>query len=244
MGHRVAELSAFPQLARDPSLAEKVNVALMESIASGRLAPGDRLPSERELCDQFGVSRTVIREAVRGLQAKGVLRVRAGRGAEIVAVPASQITETIRLFLQGAGSQELLDAQKISEVRDTLELRLVELACARASDDDLRRMSDAVEAMADAKTTEAASEHDVEFHRLIAAATKNGLFVVLLDSVGDVLMEIRRRSLALPGRTEQAVAEHRRVLEALLARDVVTARAAMSDHLEGSQALYAPAVET
>ena len=218
-------------------MAERVNSALMESIASGKLSVGDRLPSERELCEQFGVSRTVIREAIRGLQAKGVLRVQAGRGVEVVAVPASHITEAIRLFVHGFSSDEL-NAEMISEVRRTLETRMVELACERATDEDISKLQRTHRLMDLATDVGHASEHDVSFHRHIASATQNVLFVVLLDSVGEVLMEIRRRSLMLPGRKEQAVQEHQRVLDAIIAKDINAARAAMEDHLGTSQAFY------
>ena len=234
---------AFTQLARDPSLAERVSLALMESIASGRLGPGDRLPSERDLGEQFGVSRTVVREAVRGLQARGVLRVQPGRAAEIIAVPASQITETFALFLRGANTQRVLNAEHISEVRETLEIKLAELACVRAAQEDLDLMDDSIVSMAAAADVERASTYDVDFHRLIASATKNVLFVVLLDSLGDVLMELRRRSLAVEGRRDRAVAEHRRILDAMVARDVGAARAAMADHLAGSRPFYGDGVQ-
>jgi GntR family transcriptional repressor for pyruvate dehydrogenase complex len=234
----VGDAAAFPQLARDPSLAERVGIALMDSIASGRLAPGDRLPSERDLGEQFGVSRTVVREAVRGLQARGVLKVRPGRGAEVVALPASQITETFTLFLRGANTRQVLDGEHISEVRETLEIKLAELACLRATRDDLGLMEGVVAAMAAETDVERASKYDADFHRLIASATKNILFVVLLDSLDGVLMELRRRSLAVEGRRDAAVAEHRRILDALTAGDVVAARAAMADHLAGSRPFY------
>jgi GntR family transcriptional repressor for pyruvate dehydrogenase complex len=239
----VDQVSLFAPLSREPSLSEKVTLALMDSISQGRLAPGDRLPSERDLCEQFGVSRTVIREAVRALQARGVLRVRAGRGAEVVAVPASQITEALALFLRGAHTQQVLDPERISEVRETLEVKLAELACRRAAPEDFELMSRAITAMEHEADVEQASQHDVEFHRLIASATQNVLFVVLLDSIGDVLMELRRRSLAVAGRRDQAVAEHRRILDALIARDVGAARAAMVEHLEGSRPFYLGGVE-
>jgi len=234
----VAEAAAFQQLARDPSLAERVSLALMDSIASGQLSPGDRLPSERDLGEQFGVSRTVVREAVRGLQARGVLKVRPGRGAEVVALPASQITETFTLFLRGADTQHVIDGDHISEVRETLEIRLAELACRRATREDLAQMEAAIAAMAEETDVERASAYDMKFHGLIASATKNLLFVVLLDSLGDVLLQLRRRSLSVPGRRDGAVAEHRRILDALTAGDVAAARSAMADHLAGSRPYY------
>lgn len=228
----------FSAVARDPSLVEKVTDALLQSIRSGDLEPGDQLPSERDLGDQFAVSRTIIREALRVLQAKGLIDVRSGRGALVAAVPASHITETIELFLQGAQAQDLLDAQKISEVRSTLEVRMVELACERATATDLEKMQRSIDAMVAADDVEEASKHDVAFHRLIAEATYNALFVLLLDSIGSVLLELRRRSLSVDGRVHRAALDHQRVLDALVARDVAASRRAMLDHLEDSQAFY------
>jgi GntR family transcriptional regulator, transcriptional repressor for pyruvate dehydrogenase complex len=236
--------AAFAHLTRDPSLAERVGLALMDSITSGRLQPGDRLPSERDLGEQFGVSRTVVREAVRGLQARGVLKVRPGRGAEVVAVPVSHITETFTLFLRGANTHHGLNGEHISEVRETLEIKLVELACARATPEDLDLMARAIDAMAGETDVERASASDMQFHRLIASATKNTLFVILLDSLGDVLLALRRRSLAVDGRRDQAVAEHRRILAAMAERDVPAARAAMAEHLAVSRPFYGNGVPT
>lgn len=231
-------MSEFAQLTREPSLAERVNSALMKSIASGALAIGDRLPSERALCEQFGVSRTVIREAVRGLQAKGVVQVRHGRGVEIVAFPASHITEAVRLFAQGATDQNSLNAEKISEVRRALELRMVEIACKRATDDDIAQLRAAHEAMSAASDLAEIAAQDVAFHQVLAASTHNIMFVVLLDSVGEILMEIRQRSLQVPGRKEQAITEHGQVLEAVTRRDVAAAHSAMEDHLSTSESFY------
>lgn len=227
--------SVFSQLVREPSLAERVTEAMLESIHAGQLSAGDRLPSERELCDQFGVSRTIVREAIRGLQAKGLVDVRAGRPAVVTATTASHVSESIRLFVRG-NSKDSLDPEKISEVRATLEVRMTELAAVRATDTDLEQMEIVLAAMA--ADVGRASEHDAKFHRLIAAATQNVLFVILLDTVGDVLMEIRRGSLALEGRRGRALVEHRRILDALRARDVPAARAAMEHHLAESMAFY------
>lgn len=233
----------FRAVTRDPSLVEKVVDSLLRSISSGALEPGDALPSERDLGEQFGVSRTIVRESLRVLQAKGLIDVRSGRSAVISAISASHITETIGQFLQGAKAQELLDESKISEVRLTLEVRMVELACERATASDLENMRTSLDAMSAATDVDAASAHDVEFHQLIAAATYNALFVVLLDSIGAVLMEIRRRSLTVPGRQAGAVAQHARILEALEARDVVRARESMSDHLLDSHQYYTAGLE-
>ncbi|MGF3031688.1 FadR/GntR family transcriptional regulator, partial [Microbacterium alcoholitolerans] len=126
--------------------------SMLATIASGGFAPGDWLPSERELSDQFGVSRTVIREAVRGLEAKGVVEVRSGRGVRVAHVSSSRVSESLQLYLSGAQSQQLLGPPEISEVRATLELRLVELACEKATEADLDEIQASLTDMAAAAT--------------------------------------------------------------------------------------------
>src|SRR5262245_11923930 len=91
----------FDQVAREPKLADKVADLMLARILSGELGVGDRLPSERELGDQFGVSRTVVREAVRALLAKGVLDVRAGSGLRVVAVGPATVSESMNLYVRG-----------------------------------------------------------------------------------------------------------------------------------------------
>lgn len=218
----------FELVERQPRLSDKVASLMLETILSRRLRPGDRLPSERELGEQFGVSRTVIREAVRALVAKGVIEVRSGSGLRVAAVEASAVRESMSLFLHGA----TLDYEKVHEVRKMLEVHIAALAAARATDDDLVKLTSACEAMeAVIGDVEAASLRDLEFHRVIALATHNELYLVLMDSIGESLIEVRRENLA-GGSAGDTVRLHRRILERIIAHDVDGARQAMSDHLD------------
>ncbi|WP_435748212.1 FadR/GntR family transcriptional regulator [Microbacterium sp. PMB16] len=230
----------FTQLQREPSLASRVTESMLTSIAAGSLAPGQWLPSERELSDQFGVSRTVIREAVRGLEAKGVIEVRSGRGARVAHVDSSRVSESLQLYLSGAQTEQLLGPSEISEVRETLELRLVELACERATEADIAEIGATLQAMADAATDGEAAVHDAEFHRRIAVATHNALFVALLESLNAVMKPLRERSLELEGRRALALEQHGAVFDALRQRDARAAREAMSGHLDDSRQYYVP----
>src|SRR5689334_8806196 len=92
----------FPTLERAPTLSDRVTESVLTMITSNALRPGDRLPSERDLGVRFGVSRTVVREAVRSLAAKGVLDVRSGSGAVVARVGPDTAAQTLRLFVQGA----------------------------------------------------------------------------------------------------------------------------------------------
>ncbi len=210
---------------------------LLETIVSQQLAAGSRLPSERELGEQFGVSRTVIREAVRDLAARGVLEVRSGSGLRVGRLDVAPLLASMNVFLRWRG----LGYAQVNEVRTAIETQTARAAAARASEADVAEMrasvarTGALEGRRDGEATEAAAVEDVEFHRLVARATQNPLFLVMLDSIGDVLLEIRRATVGIPGRVGLAHTHHARVLERIAAHDEAGAEAAMRDHLAESQ---------
>ncbi len=231
-------MTDFAPLNRAPSLASRVSDALLEAIASGQLRVGDRLPSERALSDQFGVSRTVIRETVRGLEAKGVLAPLGARGMVIAAVPSSRLVEAFDLYVRGAQSQELMGPEDLAEVRRTLELRLAALAAERATPDDLRAMTEALESMATAGPGLMAAQYDTEFHRAIARATHNPLYVTLNEALNGSLQTIRLTALSISERLTATIHEHRSILRAIQNGDAEGAANAMEEHLSVSRGFY------
>jgi GntR family transcriptional repressor for pyruvate dehydrogenase complex len=224
-----AEPNLFEQVAREPRLSDKVAGMMLETILSNRLSVGDRLPSERELGEQFGVSRTVVREAVRELVAKGVIEVRSGSGLRVAAVAASAVSESMSLFLRGGA----LDFEKVHEVRTLLEVHIAGLAAERAGPEDVAALQIVHERMqAESGDVEAAALDDLEFHRVIALATHNELFLVLLDSIGGSQIDIRRENLG-SGSAPMTLEQHAQVLDRVAAHDAEGARQAMAAHLDG-----------
>ena len=179
---------------------------MLDAILEQRLEPGDRLPSERELGEQFGVSRTVVREAVRALVAKGVIEVISGSGLRIAEASPRTVRESLSLYLHNS----TLDYERMHEVRAVLEVHMAGMAAERSSEDDLRVLTSAHEAMAravdDGRSAEELAILDLEFHRAMARATHNELFLLLLDSIGEGLLEIRRHNLRL--NAERTVSLH------------------------------------
>lgn len=232
---------SFEQVAREPTLSDKVAAMLLDTILTKNLQPGDRLPSERELGEQFAVSRTVIREAVRSLAAKGVLEVRTGSGLRVAAVNSSAVSETLNLFLHGRPD---FDYAQVAEVRAMIEVQVAGLACERGTEEDLARLAQFCEQMAEVvDDPEEAVVLDVKFHRAIAEATRNDFYVIMLDSIGGVLLEVRRQTArSKPGTLEHAVEHHRRILDRIVARDAEGARRAMRDHLSQIEQLMSEAV--
>jgi GntR family transcriptional regulator, transcriptional repressor for pyruvate dehydrogenase complex len=225
----------FDQVERQPRLSDKVADMMLETILSHRLSVGDRLPSERELGEQFGVSRTVIREAVRALVAKGVIEVRSGSGLRVAAVDASNVHESMSLFLRGG----TLDYEKVHDVRRMLEVHIAGVAAERATEDDLARLTEACERMEHViADVEEASLQDLEFHRAIARATHNELYLVLMDSIGQSLIDIRRENLGAGSSAAETIRLHRRILERIVAHDPSGAREAMSAHLDNVEEIW------
>ena len=226
---------AFESVVRQPRLSDQVADMLMRAISEGRLAPGARLPSERALCDQFGVSRTVVREAVMILAAKGLIEVRSGSGLWVAPVSGDAVTESLSLYLRG----QTLDYARVHEIRAVLEVPMAAAAAARRTDTDVGLLIAACERVEAAiDDVDVAAMHDVEFHRAIGRATHNDLYVVLLDAVGAALLEVRRANLALPSADSQTVVHHRRILDAVVGGDAEAAAEAMRVHLENVDRLW------
>lgn len=222
-----SEPDLFKRVTREPRLSDKVAEMMRQTILSRQLVPGTSLPSERELGEQFGVSRTVIREAIRALAAKGIVEVRSGSGLRVASVDEATALESLSWFIRGGQ----LEYPKVHEVRSTIEVEMAGLAAERRTSEELQALRDSharfVKVIGDVDKATAA---DVEFHALIARATQNDLFSVLLGSIGDALTEIRHETLA-GGSAPATIDAHARILEAIAERDGNGAREAMREHL-------------
>ena len=228
-GPEGATPALFGLVNRERRLSDKVADMMLETILSDRLNVGDRLPSERELGEQFGVSRTVVREAIRALVTKGVIDVRSGSGLRVAAVDANAVSESMSLFLRGGA----LDFEKVHEVRTVLEVHLAGLAAERSTDEDVAQLREIHERMQrETDDVEAAARDDLEFHRAIARATHNELFLLLMDSIGSSLIDIRRENLA-SGSAQMTLDQHENILELITAHDPDGSRTAMRTHLDG-----------
>jgi GntR family transcriptional repressor for pyruvate dehydrogenase complex len=224
----------FTTVRRESTLASRVTHQIEHLIVESRLRPGDRLPPERELARQFGVSRTVVREAVRALVAKSLLEVRAGSGTIVRSPTAESVTQSMTLFLR-AGQPEL-DYEKVHEIRRILEVEIAGLAAERHTAEDLEEMEEILrEASEIQDERNCFAECDVAFHAALARATHNELFSLLLDSVVDIMIKVREMGFDVPGTPVRALKYHRAILEQVKAGDPDGARQAMREHLIESE---------
>ncbi|HVZ15302.1 MAG TPA: FadR/GntR family transcriptional regulator [Bauldia sp.] len=229
-GAQTATLEFGQQVARSTRLSDKVADAMLDTILRLGLKPGAALPSERELSEQYGVSRTVIREAVRALMSRGLVDARAGRGLTVSQVAADAVSMSMRLYLHG---RDEIPYTKIHEVRAGIETDIAGYAAERATNEEIAELARMTEQMrSEGVSLEEHSQMDVEFHRAVARMTHNELYLIMLDSIGPVLLEIRRATFDLPDDRRKAYEAHKHILDAIAARDANGAREAMRLHLE------------
>jgi GntR family transcriptional regulator, transcriptional repressor for pyruvate dehydrogenase complex len=224
----------FKALEREETLAARVTEQLEAFLTESHVLPGERISAERVLAEQFKVSRTVVREAVRSLVAKGLLEVKPGSGTHVSTPSAERVTETMSWFLRGNGAE--IDLRKVSEVRRLLEVEIAGLAAERRTDEDLAEMRRILDDMTGVtRDRERFVEWDMAFHSALAAATHNDLFSILLGSVVSTLRKVRELGFNVPGTPERAKSFHELILEKVREGNPTAARAAMRDHMSEAE---------
>jgi GntR family transcriptional repressor for pyruvate dehydrogenase complex len=211
-------------------LYEQIVQQIEESILNGSLKTGEQLPAERELAQQFGVSRTAVREAVKALREKGLVEAFSGRGTFITNGTSQSIRQSLDRMLK-IGQPE--GSLQLAEVRAILEPGIAALAATRAEASHLATMREAYAVM-DSKRDdpEAYIEADLDFHLSLAEAAANPIILSLIDSIVGVLREQRIRIFNVAGGPDRGQFHHKRILEAVEQRDPVRAYEAMRAHLD------------
>jgi GntR family transcriptional repressor for pyruvate dehydrogenase complex len=210
--------------------ADQVVAHVRSLIERGALRPGDRLPAERDLAAQIGVSRPTVRSGLHALAAMGVVRARHGSGTFIPDGPPSLAPEPLSFLaaLHGFSRDEMYEARRV------LEVGAAGLAAERATPEQLATMADEVASLfALMNEPQAFLVHDVDFHRTVAASSGNPILAALIEMVSALYYERRRQTAErAANRDLRAAAEaHRRIYQAIRTRDIEGARRAMHDHL-------------
>jgi len=194
-----------------------------------KLKPGDKLPSERELAEMLQVSRSSIRDAIRGLELMGLVEPRQGAGTIVRGLSAESLLNPFANALKHR--QELVG--ELLDFRKMLEPPLAARAATHASPDEISEMEEILRRQEEKLSDgEAAIAEDAEFHYSVALASGNSVVLKLLDVVMDLLRDTRERSLQLAGRPQKSLAGHRRILAAIKRHDAEAAKAAMRRHIE------------
>jgi len=193
----------------------------------GTLRPGDQLPAERQLAEQFAVSRASVREALRSLELLGVVETRAGGGTFVRQARPEDLARPLSALM--ARGHTLAD---VIEVRGLIEPAIAARAAERITDEELGELRSTL-ALQQAKVAAGASyaEEDSRFHELIGHAARNELLTTMLGVIWEVLRTSRGQWLQTYARAHASVDAHQRILQALEARDPEAARAVAAEHI-------------
>lgn len=229
------------RISSQESLSRQIARQLEELITQGRIAVGDKLPTESQLCDMFGVSRTAVREAIAHLKSMGLVETRRGIGTRVLRsapdhhFPARRISATT-----------VEDILHVLEMRMTLDSQAAALAAERRTPENVEAMQTAHDQfLAACETGSQARHEDYVFHRAIVEATHNPFFVSLYDQLNEgaiprtKLLSVELDPEAVSYYLERVAREHADVLQAIVSGDAEAARDAMHRHLQRAYENYA-----
>jgi DNA-binding FadR family transcriptional regulator len=222
-------------------LSDQVTRELARRIANGEFGEDEPLPTEFEICQEFGVSKTTAREVIRSLAERGFVDVRQGRRMQLRR--ASEWNQLDPLMI------ELIDDPEVARryladvhyVRTLIEPEVAARAALQADDEQVAKAGAAIDTMATLMDDpDAYLEADVAFHRELAAATGSVILMFVLDSLGELQRLSRRVTNRLLKRLPEATREHRRILSAVIAHEPEQAREAMQAHLLTVEHVWVP----
>lgn len=210
-------------------IVEQINMLILEK----NLQPGDRLPSERDLASFFGVSRNSVREALKGLESKGVLEIRQGGGSYLVASKRDTLGNELRIHIDESQIQ-LID--EMLELRRAFEVEAASLAAQRATPENLEALRHVLSQMSKAMDdTEMGVQADLDFHMQVAYATKNQLLIDLMETLAKRMEEniraTRRQRFTDKDRHQDTLKEHEEIYLAIANGKSELAKQLMYKHI-------------
>lgn len=217
---------------RYQEVAQQIQLAIL----NGDYQDGDRLPPERDLAERYAVSRTVVREAMKVLEAQGLVTIERGSGVFVRAPDTKMVVRQLAVYFHMQGEQEA--PFYLHEVRRHLESGIVELAAERRTGEDLQQLNALLEQMRDPSlAAEAIALVDLDFHLALARATQNPIFPLMLSP----LISLLRDQFLVTWRgydewpPRRVLEQHTAILEAVVAGDPQRARQTLFEHLDSSE---------
>ena len=221
----------FSNVGSKELLSKKIALEIESAIYSQKLKEGEQLPTEFELCEQFGVSRTSLREALRMLSAKGLISIEKGRGTFVKKITSESVTDPLQHYLRlKLGVPYILE---IIEARKAIEPELAKLAAINRTNSDIEKMEKAIEELGKYEGgPEGLAILDMEFHQGIANATKNRLLPLMIEPIFRLMPIIKSKIISdVPSAIESAIVWHRKILDAIIEQNPHMAYEKMEHHL-------------
>lgn len=225
--------------ARRRKLSDRIQEQLLELIRSGEIAPGEPMPSERELMQAFEVGRPAVREAMQALQGMGLVEIRHGGRARVAEPSLGRMVDQMGESMRHMLTHSPASLEHLKEARATFEMEMARIAARRRAESDLVRLSRIIESQEAARTEpKRFLEFDAQFHRELAAIGGNPIFAALSEALLNWLVHFHIDLVRVPGREQLTLDEHRQILSAIETRDPDQAAKAMFDHINRANNLY------
>lgn len=208
------------------NLVDETVEALRRKILGGSLVAGDLLPSQGDLSTELGVSRSVIREAMKVLESRGLIEISQGRRPRILPASPTAVIETLQTLIE----RSELSLLALLEIRQPLEVEIAGLAAERLTGVQAEQLRESVAALREAPDRASEIAADMRFHKLLAEATGNPLFGIVLDVLAQLLQASRRKTLQQSGR-DMALSYHERICDAVCAHNATLASQLMGQHM-------------
>lgn len=215
------------------NLVDLVIQRVEDRIRKGDFSSGDRLPSTQTMVEEFGVSRSVVREALAKLEALGVVEIRHGKGAYVSRLAVDVI---LGQLLRPGGADRSRMLPFVWEARKIIEIEVAGMAARRRSLEDIHKLDKALSDMeGQVEAGQLGVEADEAFHLILTQASQNPVLVKMVLGISEILRDSRRASLSPMERRKTSIQEHWRILHAIEQQDEGGARRAMQTHLENNE---------
>jgi DNA-binding FadR family transcriptional regulator len=232
-------MPTFGPASQKRKLSDDVRARLLAMIEGGRTRPGDLLPSERELMEQLGVGRPVIREAMQALEQTGLIEIRHGERARVAEPSVGRMVDQVSQSMKHLLVHSPATLEHLKEARLTFEMEMARMAARRAGPGDLQRLAETVDEQAAALGNPRRFRLlDGRFHRDIAAISGNPIWAALSDALFRWLNDFHVDLVSVPGAENLTLAEHREIIAAIGSGNPDRAAAMIADHLNRANDLY------
>jgi len=229
----------FHTIGNKLTLSQRIERTIENAIREKKLTVGAKLPTEREMCESFGVSRTALREALRRLSARGLITIQKGSGMYVSELQIEDAIDTLNLYYDLKFDRNLL--AQIIEVRSLFEPEIARLAALNRTKGDLVKLSNnqAEFEACDPDHTQREADLDNRFHLLIALATRNPIVQITMEPIYSLLPRMRNYIYGnIEGEKSNTIRDHRDLLEAFRRQDGARAFQVMKSHLERTGEVY------
>ena len=232
---KVANKELFTSLS-NPRVSQQIIEQIKQVLFSGKLKPGDKLPTERQLAEQFNVSRLLVREALHILESMGLLSIKAGsNGGAFVTIPDYRVTADVYRSLVKLGKVSI---QHLVETRNIIEPTAALLAAERASEHDIQLMQESIKSMKNVlkkKEDTIIAYSFPPFHSTVINASKNPVLALTFSAMQDLIYDAYKNITVTPEIMKKNILGHMKIVEAIKQRDQEKAFTAMQKHLVDTQ---------